>query len=170
MKVFSGLFESPTLARACCVIFVTFCSLIFVACQKEEVQETAGYVSRQEFNEKMGWACSLPDDASNVRARLESRGTQDNTLYIRFNTRVAAFSTALQQWARDPRFSDGGSPVTSPLPIAKGDYRRLNKKLHWWQPQKIVHGYYISIPTPGGLGVRVWVDKDASVVYACDEG
>lgn len=148
---------------------VVVCCLLF-GCRRGEIVETAGYVSRDKFYQGIGWAYPLPDDARNVRARWELRGTQDNTLYIRFNTNVEKFSSTLREWTR-PIFSPSGSRMMSPLQIKNGDYRGIDSSLDWWQPNKIREGYYVNIPDQlAGHGLRIWVDKGESVVYACDEG
>jgi hypothetical protein len=134
----------------------------------EKVSETNGFVSPNEFSATIGWAYPLPADAQDVRARLESKGTQRNFLYLRFRMDLRKLPALLEQWSKDSRFAARGNKVGLQLDIAKADYEGITNKLDWWQPRKIVHGYYATIPEAGGPGIRVWVDSDASLVYVLD--
>jgi hypothetical protein len=146
-------------------------SAVFLwSCNKPDVNETRGYVSREDFYSAVGWSYSLPDDATNIRARFEGRGTQANVLYLRFSTNVADLAKTLGEWSKTPRFTRDGKRMTTHLPLAKGDFRNVSGELDWWRPDTITDGYYANIPEPGGLGLRIWVDTGNSVVYVCDQG
>jgi hypothetical protein len=146
---------------------VILISLMIAGCTKN-VSETDGFVSAYQFSRNIGWAYTLPNDAQEVRARLESHGTQRNFLYLRFRMDLEKLPALLEEWAKDLRFAGSGNKIGSKLDITKANYAGATKRLQWWQPQKIVHGYYTSIPESGGLGIRIWVDSDTSVVYILD--
>jgi hypothetical protein len=146
---------------------LVFMAITLCGC-KQNVSETNGFVSQDQFSAEIGWAYSLPKDAHEIRAQLESRGTQRNYLYLRFRTDLNNLPALLEGWAKDSRFARLGNKVGPRLDITKANYAGATTKLKWWQPRRIIHGYYTNIPELGGLGIRVWVDSDASVVYVLD--
>jgi hypothetical protein len=147
---------------AICVILICF----LVSCT-QIVYDTNGPVSREEFYARFGWALPLPRSAREVQARLESEGTQENTLYMKFRCDLGDLKSTIQQWAADPFYSTQRD--VHPLSLKQSNYKGTAGSPEWWQPRRITSGYYMILPRLGGRGLRIWVDESASVAYLYDE-
>ena len=144
----------------------TVIAFLLMACE-EVVYDTGGYISPEQFLSRYGWAFDLPRSAAQVRAKLYSAGTQQNTLFLRFQCSSADLLEVAHQWARSSAFPQGRT--LHPLPLSDSDFTET-RSLDWWQPRKISTGYYLQIDSFGGHGIRAWFDETNSIAYICSQG
>lgn len=148
------------------ILFASVFSVLLCCCS-QVVYDTKGFVSREEFDRKFGWGLALPASARQVRARVESRGTQQNTTYMAFPCDLNELDKTVQQWATDSSQSTAGA--IHHFPLTNADYEGTGDAPIWWSPRNIQSGYYMKLPRAGGRGIRIWVDQARGISYLYDE-